>query len=146
MRFLFFLIILGLIGGGGFILFYKYEEAMISLQKENHLLKNQLFTLRDKYNNYLNSQKEYSIEFLTIDHEYGVIPQNAKIYLYPNENSPVLQSINIDMNVTIVDKAISDNLTWYYVALPTDSNINSRGWVLESSFADLSSPVQEVCP
>lgn len=146
MRFLFFLIILGLIGGGGFILFYKYEEAMISLQKENHLLKNQLFTLRDKYNNYLNSQKEYSIEFLSIDHEYGIIHQNAKIYLYPNENSPVLQNINIDMQVTIVDKAISDNLTWYYVALPTDSNINSRGWVLESSFADLSSPVQEVCP
>lgn len=144
MKFLFFLIFLILVGGGGFVLFYKYEEAMISIQKENHLLKSQLSLLRDKYNKYINSSNEYSIEFLTVDFQNGFIPQNTGIHLYPNENSPILQNTNIETEVHILEKAISNNLTWYYVDLPIDSNINSRGWVLESSFLSLLPSEQEL--
>lgn len=139
MKFLFFLIFLILIGGGGFIVFYKFQENMTSLLRENHLLKNQLSTVRTKYNQLLESQKNYSIEFLTVDNLYGLLPQKNNIYLYPDKNAPVLKILEIGMQAGILEKVTVDNTTWYYVALPIDNNINSRGWVPYDSFSNLSS-------
>lgn len=139
MSFLFFLILLLVIGGGGFIVFYRFQENMTSILKDNHLLKNQLSTLRNKYNHLLESKKNYSLEFLTVDNSFGLLPKNTKIYLYPDKNAPTLKILDIGMQAGILEKAVIDDSTWYYVALPIDSNINSRGWVTDDSFSNISS-------
>lgn len=144
MKFLFFLIIIILLGGAGFTAFYKFQETMTSILKDNHLLKSQLNILRDKYNKLLESHKNYLLEFLTVSNQYGLLPKNTNVYLFPGENAPILKTLDIGMQAGILEKAVSDNLTWYYVALPTDSNINSRGWVLESSFTNISSSPKEL--
>lgn len=139
MKFLLFLIFLVLISGGGFIVFYKFQEDMITLQKDNHLLKRQLSTLKSKYNELLESKKDYSLEFMTVDNQYGLLPKDIVIYLYPDKNAPILKTLDLGMQVGILEKVITENSTWYYVALPLDSNINSRGWVTDDSFSNLSS-------
>lgn len=139
MKFLFFLILVALLGGGGFIVFYRFQENMTSILKDNHLLKNQLSNLRNKYNQLLESKKDYSLEFLTVDNPFGLLPKNTNIYLYPDKNAPILKILDIGMQAGILEKAIIDNSTWYYVALPIDSNINSRGWVTDDSFSNISS-------
>ena len=139
MRFLFFLILLILLGGGGFIVFYKFQENMTSILKDNHLLKSQLSILRDKYNKLLESRKNYLLEFLTVDNQYGLLPMNTNTYLFPDKNAPVLKTLDIGMQAGILEKVVIDDSIWYYVALPLDSNINSRGWVTEDSFSNIAS-------
>lgn len=139
MRFLFFLILLILLVGGGFIAFYKFQENMTSILKDNHLLKSQLSILRDKYNELLESRKNYLLEFLTVDNQYGLLPMNTNTYLFPDKNAPVLKTLDIGMQAGILEKVVIDDSIWYYVALPLDSNINSRGWVTEDSFSNIAS-------
>lgn len=139
MKFLFFLILLILLVGGGFIAFYKFQENMTSILKDNHLLKSQLSILRDKYNELLESRKNYLLEFLTVDNQYGLLPMNTNTYLFPDKNAPVLKTLDIGMQAGILEKVVIDDSIWYYVALPLDSNINSRGWVTEDSFSNIAS-------
>lgn len=139
MKFLFILILLILLGGSGFITFYKFQEKMTSILKDNHLLKSQLSILRDKYNELLESHKNYLLEFLTVDNQYGLLPMKTKIYLFPDKNASVLKTLDIGMQAGILEKVSIDNSIWYYVALPLDSNINSRGWVTEDSFSNIAS-------
>lgn len=139
MKVLFFLILISLLCGGSFILFYKYEQNITSILKDNQLLKNQISTLRNKYNALLDSQKNYSLEFLTIDEQYGLVPKNANVYLYPDEKSPILQKLSIGMQVGILEKVRTENSIWYYITLPIESNINSRGWIMESAFLNINS-------
>lgn len=139
MKFLFFLILLILLVGGGFIAFYKFQENMTSILRDNHLLKSQLSILRDKYNELLESRKNYLLEFLTVDNQYGLLPMNTNTYLFPDKNAPVLKTLDIGMQAGILEKVVIDDSIWYYVALPLDSNINSRGWVTEDSFSNIAS-------
>lgn len=139
MKFLFFLILLILLVGGGFIAFYKFQENMTSILKDNHLLKSQLSILRNKYNKLLESRKNYLLEFLTVDNQYGLLPMNTNTYLFPDKNAPVLKTLDIGMQAGILEKVVIDDSIWYYVALPLDSNINSRGWVTEDSFSNIAS-------
>jgi hypothetical protein len=53
----------------------------------------------------------------------------------PIESSNLLQTTQVKMEVKILDKAEVLRDTWFYVALPIDSNINSRGWVKQSDFS-----------
>ena len=47
------------------------------------------------------------------------------------------------MQVGILEKVNTNDSTWYYVALPLDNNINSRGWVEEPAFSEISnSPIE----
>jgi len=139
MKFLFFIILLIIIGGSGFTVFYKFQENMTSISKDNYLLKSQISTLRNKYNELLESQKNYVIEFLTINDLYGLLPKGTHVYLYPDKDAPCLKILDIGMQAEILEKAIVANSNWYYVALPVDSNINSRGWVIDDSFSNISS-------
>ena len=41
------------------------------------------------------------------------------------------------MEVYIIDEVKNNQTYWYYVSLPLDSNINSRGWICEEEFLTL---------
>ena len=39
------------------------------------------------------------------------------------------------MEVKILDSAMVDNLLWFYVKLPIDSNTNCKGWLSENDLS-----------
>lgn len=139
MKFLFFLLFLICVGGVVFFLFYKYDKNISTLLRDNRLLKSQLLKLKEKYNTLNLSAKNYSIKFLTVDNRYGILSANSYIYIFPGKDSYPLRKIEENLQVAILEKVLIEESTWYYVALPITSNINSRGWVNESNLSNLSS-------
>ena len=46
------------------------------------------------------------------------------------------------MEVKILDSAIINNKTWFYVSLPIDTPYNCRGWINKCTFNSISSMVR----
>lgn len=138
MKFLFFLIFILGIAGGGYFGISNYEQKISTLNMDKMLLKKQLSKLQDQYKKLDIIKNKCTIQFLNLDNHYGIIPKGSLIYLSPYVDSCVLQTISIAMEVGILEKAIVDNIVWYYIALPIETNINCRGWIDESSFSNLS--------
>lgn len=138
MKFLFFLIFILGIAGGGYFGISNYEQKISTLNMDKMLLKKQLSKLQDQYKKLDTIKNKCTIQFLNLDNHYGIIPKGSLIYLSPYVDSCVLQTISIAMEVGILEKAIVDNIVWYYIALPIETNINCRGWIDESSFSNLS--------
>lgn len=146
MKTLFFLIFILGIAGGGFFLFSTYEQKISSLHRDNILLKKQLLKITDQYKQLNNTQNNFTINFLNFDNQYGLISKGTIVYLSPYENSIALQKITTEMHVNILEKALINSDNWYYIILPIDSNVNSKGWVIESSFLSFSSCSTEIMP
>ena len=138
MKFLLFLIFTFGIAGGGYFLISRYEQKISILHMDNMLLKKQLSKIQNQYKKLDNLKNKCTIQFLTLDNHCGIIPKGALLYLSPYVDSCVLQTISIAMEVGILEKVIVDNIVWYYVALPIESNINCRGWIDELSFSSFS--------
>ena len=131
MVFIFLLLIILLLGGGGFFFLKSYDDKYIALQKNNMLLKSQLSKIKEKYDLLDSSTQNCNLEFLTVDNHYGLLPKNTIVRISPSNNSCIVKKIN------------TNDSTWYYVALPLDNNINSRGWVEEPAFSEISnSPIE----
>ena len=47
----------------------------------------------------------------------------------------LVKNIRYKMEVKILDSAIIDNRTWFYVSLPVDTLYNCRGWINEDDFS-----------
>ena len=138
MKVLLFLIFILGIAGGGYFLIYRYEQNISSLHMDNMLLKKQLSKIQDQYKKLDNLKNKCTIQFINLDNHYGIIPKGSLLHLSPYIDSCLLQTISIAMEVGILEKALVDDMVWYYIALPIESNINCRGWIDESSFSSLS--------
>lgn len=146
MRFLLFLIFILAIVGGGYFLISRYERRISAIHMDNMLLKKQLSKIQNQYKKLDDLKNKCTIQFLNLDNHYGIIPKGSLIYLSPHVDSCVLQTISIAMEVGILEKALVNNIVWYYVALPIESNVNCRGWIDELSFSSLSSSKTELIP
>lgn len=114
-----------------------YEKKIFYYKKQLLIANNQIDRLQKKVPK-INSMKKnrgVQIKFSIPNSNMGIINENSKIYISPLESSELVQHINIKMEVKILDKAEIDNQIWYYISLPIDSNINSRGWVLQKNFS-----------
>lgn len=138
MKFLLFLIFILAIGGGIFYFVYKSDQQLTNLQRDNRLLRSQLYSIKEKYDSLNNTIKSCSIEFIDLDNNYAILNKNSSVYLTPDENSFVMQKLNMTMQVELLEKALCNNSTWYYVSLPIDSKINSKGWTKEDNLNNLS--------
>ena len=143
MVFIFLLLIILLLGGGGFFFLKSYDDKYVVLQKNNMLLKSQLSKIKEKYDLLDSSTQNCNLEFLTVDNHYGLLPKNTIVRISPSNNSCIVKKIDMGMQVGILEKVNTNDSTWYYVALPLDNNINSRGWVEEPAFSEISnSPIE----
>lgn len=114
-----------------------YEKKIFYYKKQLLIANNQIDRLQKKVPK-INSMKKnrgVQIKFSIPNSNMGIINENSKIYISPLESSELVQHINIKMEVKILDKAEINNQIWYYISLPIDSNINSRGWVLQKNFS-----------
>ena len=137
MMFILILLIIILIGGSGAFFLKSFDEKYVALQKNNLLLKSQISKIQEKYDLLDSSTKKCKLEFLNVDNNYGLLPKETIIRVSPLNNSCILKKIDIGMQVGILEKVKSNDSIWYYVVLPLENNINSRGWVEEFSFSEI---------
>lgn len=137
MVFILLLLIILFIGGGGFLFLKSYDEKYVTLQKSNLLLKSQLSKMKEKYALIDLSTQDCTVEFLSVDNNFGILPKNTIIRISPTSYSCIINKLSSSIQVEILDKVrISDSI-WYYILIPNNTNINSKGWVEECSFSKL---------
>lgn len=137
MKFLFLLLLAVGSGGGIYAFLSSYNQKVSALRMDLMLSKQQILQLQNKFKTLETRSSDLTIEFLNTNDTSGIIMANTPVYLSPEKNSPTLQKVSSTIEVTILDKASINNSLWYYVSLPIDSNINSKGWVRCDDFSDI---------
>lgn len=131
MKYFIFLILIFII-----VFMYFYYEKKLTIAK-NRILRtsNQLNNIRNEYRSALTKNQNINIEFLTPTVTRAITNDNATVFLAPILDSPKIKVLTIKMEVKILDSAIINNKTWFYVNLPIDSNYNCRGWINKDDFS-----------
>ena len=115
------------------ILYLYFDKKLANTRKQLMITTNQLRNLKGEYRATLT--KPLNIQFLTPSFQIGLTNTGVNLYLAPTLDSPKLNTLSIKMEVKILDSAIANNSTWFYVAIPIDSNINCRGWINKKDFS-----------
>lgn len=131
MKYFIFLILIFII-----VFMYFYYEKKLTIAK-NRILRtsNQLNNIRNEYRSALTKNQNINIEFLTPTVTRAITNDNATVFLAPILDSPKIKVLTIKMEVKILDSAIINNKTWFYVNLPIDNNYNCRGWINKDDFS-----------
>lgn len=138
--FLFCLFLISCLGAAGFLFLKNMDNKFVELQKSNMLLRSQLNKLKKESSDTKNSisSVNLNIEFLPSPNRFCLIPQNTAVKLCPIETSHTIRTLSSGMECKILEKAKISSLNWYYVSLPVEGNVNSRGWIKESSILNFS--------
>lgn len=129
---IFFILLISII-----ILYFYSDKKVSNLRNQLIALKQQNSTLKLNISNITKKQADYSNITLIpaqITNSSGIIKKTSEIYIGPLDSLPVIYTTDVNMEVKIFDKTQSSGEFWYYVELPKDSSVNSRGWVKEIAF------------
>lgn len=131
MKYIFFIILLATI----FFIIVYYDRKQSILKHQLMVANNYNKHLQAILSRYESNKTSLRVEFSTPSKLLGLIKEDTSIFLCPIENTFLMCRTNIKMEVHILDQCRINNSIWFYVTLPTDSNINCRGWVKSMSFA-----------
>lgn len=131
MKYFIFLILIFII-----IFMYFYYEKKLTIAKKRILrTSNQFNNIRNEYRNALTKNQNINVEFVTPTVTKAITNNNTTVFLAPIIDSPKIRVLDIKMEVKILDSAIINNKTWFYVNLPIDSTYNCRGWINKNDFS-----------
>lgn len=116
-------------------MYFYYEKKLTIAKKRILRTSNQINNIRNEYRNSLTKNQNIDIQFLTPTAKAAITNINTTVFLAPLTYSPKVKVLNIKMEVKILDSAIINDKTWFYVNLPIDSNYNCRGWITEDDFS-----------
>ena len=118
------------------IFIYFYYEKKLTIAK-NRILRtsSQFNNIRNEYRNSISKTKHLNVKFVQPSITTAIANNKSTIFLAPTTDSPQLKTLDIKMEVKILDSAIIDNRTWFYVSLPVDTLYNCRGWINENDFS-----------
>ena len=118
------------------IFMYFYYEKKLTIAK-NRILRtsSQFNNIRNEYRNSISKTKHLIVKFVQPSITTAIANNKSTIFLAPTTDSPQLKTLDIKMEVKILDSAIIDNRTWFYVSLPVDTLYNCRGWINENDFS-----------
>lgn len=133
MQFLVFIILISAIAG----VYLYYDQKLSKVKKQLMIASNQLRKSKTKYRSSTTIDKTLNIKFITPSTNIGITNKGAQLYLAPIIDSPKLTTLQIKMEVQILDSAIVEDSLWFYVNLPIDSDINCRGWIAKSDFSTI---------
>ena len=132
MKYIIFLILISCI----IFIFISCDKKVATLKKQLLVANNQNTSLRAKLYKYSGLiDNNIQVKFLHLYNNTGLINSNTDILIAPISGISVLNKSVVKMEVIILDKVEIKNKIWYYVSLPLDSNVNSRGWVREEDFS-----------
>lgn len=118
-----------------FIVSYSYYKHMMSKMKKQLILSNNQFSrLKSDYRSILNDSSKLSVKFFTPLNKGGITNTRTNLHIAPLDNSSILRKFNMKLEVQILDKATVNNVSWFYVNIPAEDNVNCRGWIKESDF------------
>lgn len=125
MKYIIFLILISVI-----IFMYIYYEQRLAIAKKRLLrTSNQYNNLRNEYRSTLSKNQNINIKFITPTIESAITNNKVTVFIAPTNDSYKIKTLDIKMEVKILDCAIMNDKTWFYVNLPVDSNYNCRGWI-----------------
>ena len=110
-------------------MYLYYERKMAITKKQLFLMSKQYKTMRNECKNSFYSNKNIVIKFLVPTSEKALTNNNVNILLAPIYNAPIVNSLKIKMEVSLLDCALLNDNTWFYVSLPLDTKDNCRGWI-----------------
>ena len=115
---------------------YFYYEKKLTIAK-NRILRtsSQFNNIRNEYRNSISKTKHLNVKFVQPSITTAIANNKSTIFLAPTTDSPQLKTLDIKMEVKILDSAIINNKTWFYVNLPIDSTYNCRGWINKNDFS-----------
>ena len=118
------------------VIMYFYYEKKLTIAK-NRILRtsNQFNNIRNEYRSALTKNQNINVQFLTPTASKAITNNNTTVFLAPILDSPKIRVLDIKMEVKILDSAIINNKTWFYVSLPIDSTYNCRGWINKDDFS-----------
>lgn len=118
------------------IFMYFYYEKKLTIAK-NRILRtsSQFNNIRNEYRNSISKTNHLNVKFVQPSITTAIANNKSTIFLAPTTDSPQLKTLDIKMEVKILDSAIIDNRTWFYVSLPVDTLYNCRGWINENDFS-----------
>lgn len=131
MKYFTFLILILIIA---FMYFY-YEKKLTIAKKRILRTSNQFNNIRNEYRSALTKNQNINVQFLTPTASKAITNNNTTVFLAPILDSPKIRVLDIKMEVKILDSAIINNQTWFYVSLPIDSTYNCRGWINKDDFS-----------
>lgn len=142
MKYVIFLILISVI-----IFMYFYYEKKLAIAKKRLLrTSNQYNNIRNEYRNALSKNENIDIQFVTPTIQSAITNNKVTVFLAPITDSPKVKTLDIKMEVKILDSAIIDDKTWFYVNLPVDSNHNCRGWINKDDFSLVYSQSKDISP
>lgn len=142
MKYIMFLILISVI-----IFMYLYYEKKLALAKKRLLrTSNQYNNIRNEYRSALSKNQNINIQFITPTIKSAITNSKATIFIAPINDSYQIKTLDIKMEVKILDCAIINNKTWFYVNLPVDSNYNCRGWINKNDISLVYSESKDISP
>ena len=124
---------------------YFYYEKKLTIAK-NRILRtsNQFNNIRNEYRSALTKNQNINVQFLTPTASKAITNNNTTVFLAPILDSPKIRVLDIKMEVKILDSAIINNKTWFYVSLPIDTPYNCRGWINKNDFSFICPTSQDI--
>ncbi len=117
------------------LMYFYYEKKLTIARKRILRTSNQFNNNRNEYRNALTKNPKIQIEFLSPNIKKAITKNNITVFIAPINDSPIIKVLDIKMEVEILDSAIINNNTWFYVNLPIDSDYNCRGWIKKNDLS-----------
>lgn len=95
-----------------------------------YLQKQQLMLLSTQNDSIKRSLKNIEVKYRPIKYCYGSTALPCKMHLSPLTISPVLCNLDKNLDIQILDCAQVMDIIWYEIRFSSDTNINSKGWIL----------------
>ena len=132
--FLIILILILSLGLGGMYLFFNSQ--LLSMKQQLHLTSRSYKNLKDDMINRNKVESKITVRFNNPNSNIGFIDSKnkVKVFLAPYNYSPIINEVKEKIQVRILDEAEANNDTWYYVNLPINTNVNSKGWIRKRDF------------
>lgn len=115
----------------------KLKHKLVVIAQHNEALKKELC---------INKATKICAKYSQPLNNSGILDENINLYIAPLTNSSVINKSKAKIQVDILDECNLCDVTWFYISIPTDSDINSHGWVKKSDFTTLCSNSQDVEP
>ena len=115
----------------------KLKHKLVVIAQHNETLKKELC---------MNKAANLSAKFPTPLNNSGILNEGVNIYIAPLNNSSVINKNKVKTQVDILDECTLSDITWFYISLPLESDVNCHGWVKKNDFSMLCSNTQDIEP
>lgn len=112
-----------------------FDKKLLTSKQQYVSLTKQYKNLREKYLKEYKSSNNIFVKYSTPTTSSAITNANVSIYLAPLESCPIINTLDDKIQVTILDQAETNTEIWYYISIPTNTNINSKGWIKKCDFS-----------